>query len=57
MGVRVFASLNKALLSKWIWWFAVKRTAFWKQVMRGKFGVVEAGWCFKEVSNRYEVGL
>ena len=32
------ALLNKALLCKWSWRFAVEREALWRQVICGKYG-------------------
>ncbi|RVW81071.1 hypothetical protein CK203_045398 [Vitis vinifera] len=40
--------LNKALLCKWSWRFAIEREAFWNQVIRGKYGEEQGGWCSKE---------
>ena len=57
LGVRCFNSLNKALLYKWIWRFAKERDAFWREVICGKFGGLEGGWCSKEVRGSYGVGL
>lgn len=51
------ALLNKALFSKWIWWFAMEREAFLRQIIVGKYGKVEEGRCSKEVSDRYGIGL
>ena len=56
LGVRSLNSLNKALL-KWIWRFAKERDAFWREVICGKFGGLEGGWCSKEVRGSYGVGL
>ena len=33
--------LNKTLLAKWSWHFAVKRGALWSEVLRGKYGEKE----------------
>ena len=34
-----------------------KRESFWKQVIIGKFGEDERGWCALEARKRYGVGL
>ena len=33
------------------------RETFWNQVIRGKYGEKQRGWCSKEVRGRYGVGL
>ena len=33
--------LNKALLSKWLWRFAIEREALWNDVIRAKYGEQE----------------
>ena len=48
MGVKCLSILNKALLCKWSWRFAIEREAFWNQVIRGKYGEEQGGWCSKE---------
>ena len=48
LGVKCLSILNKALLCKWSWRFAIEREAFWNQVIRGKYGEEQGGWCSKE---------
>ena len=48
LGVRRLHSLNKALFCKWIWRFASEREAFWRQIISGKYGDLEGGWCSKK---------
>ena len=31
--------------------------AFWRQIISGKYGDLEGGWCFKEPRGGYGVGL
>ena len=57
LGVRRLHLLNKAVLCKWIWRFASKREAFWRQIINGKYWDLEGGWCSKEVRGGYGVGL
>ncbi|KAJ9697075.1 hypothetical protein PVL29_009023 [Vitis rotundifolia] len=57
LGVRNLAWMNKALLGKWNWRFAIESGALWKQVISGKYGVEEGGWCTRVVSGRNGVGL
>ena len=48
LGVKCLSILNKALLCKWNWRFAIEREAFWNQVIRRKYGEEQGGWCSKE---------
>ncbi|KAJ9677520.1 hypothetical protein PVL29_022489 [Vitis rotundifolia] len=57
LGICSLVSLNKALLGKWSWKFAVEGNSLWKQVIIDKYGVDEAGWCSKEVRGTYGVGV
>ena len=57
LGVRNLALMNKALLGKWNWRFAIESEALWKQVFGHKYGVEEGGWCTWAVSGRHGVGL
>ncbi|RVW76760.1 hypothetical protein CK203_050518 [Vitis vinifera] len=57
LGVKCLSSLNKALSCKWSWRFANERGALWNQVIRGKYGEEQGGWCSKEVKGGYGVGL
>ena len=45
LGIRRLVALNKALLGKWSWRFAIERESFWKQVIINKFGLEKGGWC------------
>ena len=58
-GLRIcsLVALNKALLGKWSWRFAKEREPLWKQIIIGKFGVKEGGWCSREVKGGYGVGV
>ena len=57
LGVRSLALLNKALLCKWSWRFAVEREALWRQVISAKYGEEEGGWRSCVVRGSYGVGL
>ncbi|RVW25030.1 putative ribonuclease H protein [Vitis vinifera] len=57
LGVKSLATLNKALLGKWMRRFANKREAFWNQVIRGKYGEDRGGWLSREVREGHGVGL
>ena len=55
--MRNLTLLNKALLCKWSWCFAMEGEAFWKQVICGKYGEEEGRWRSCEVRERFRVGL
>ena len=57
LGVKNLALMNKALLGKWNWCFAIESEALWKQAISHKYGVEEGGWCTRDVSGRHGVGL
>nr|CAN69266.1 hypothetical protein VITISV_043642 [Vitis vinifera] len=58
LGVKSLSILNKALLCKWSWRFAMEREAFWNQVIRGKYGEEQGGWSSKEARGEgHGVGL
>ena len=57
LGVRRLSILNKALLCKWNWRFAIERENFWRHVISRKFGEEEGGWSSREVRESYGVGL
>ncbi|RVX02510.1 LINE-1 reverse transcriptase-like [Vitis vinifera] len=57
LGVRNLALMNKALLGKWNWRFAIEREVLWKKVISHKYGVEEGGWCTRAERGRYGVGL
>ena len=52
-----FRCLNKALLFKWSWRFAIERGAFWNDVTRAKYGEEEGGWCSCKVREVHGLGL
>ncbi|RVX12604.1 Transposon TX1 uncharacterized 149 kDa protein [Vitis vinifera] len=58
LGVKSISILNKALLCKWSWRFAMEREAFWNKVIRGKYGEEQGGWSSKEARGEtHGVGL
>ncbi|RVW30165.1 hypothetical protein CK203_083237 [Vitis vinifera] len=44
LGLRRIATLNRALLGKWIWRFACEKNNFWNQVITTKYGQEDYGW-------------
>ena len=57
LGVRQTIPFKQALLGKWLWHFATKNTAFWRQVIASKYGVGRGDWDTKEVRGRHGVCL
>ena len=49
LGIRNLSILNRALLCKWSWRFAVERESFWKLVISRKFGKEGGGWSSREL--------
>ncbi|RVX03334.1 putative ribonuclease H protein [Vitis vinifera] len=48
LGIRKIDFLNKALLGKWIWRFAIEEDFFWRKVVGVKYGRLGFGWRTKE---------
>ena len=57
LGVRCLSKLNRALLSKWSWWFTNERDSLWGMAINRKFGECLGGWCTCEVRGSYGIGL
>ena len=57
LGVRSLSILNRALLCKWSWRFAVEKESLWKLVIGRKFGEEGGGWSTREVREGYGVGF
>ncbi|RVW26068.1 LINE-1 retrotransposable element ORF2 protein [Vitis vinifera] len=57
LGLRRIATLNRALLGKWIWRFACEKNNFWKQVITTKYGQEDYGWRPKKARGAAGVGV
>ncbi|RVX18628.1 putative ribonuclease H protein [Vitis vinifera] len=57
LGLRRIATLNRALLGKWIWRFACEKNNFWNQVITTKYGQEDYGWRPKKVRRPAGVGV
>ena len=57
LGLRRIATLNRALLGKWIWRFACEKNNFWNQVITTKYGQEDYGWRPKKVRGAAGVGV
>ncbi|KAJ9691474.1 hypothetical protein PVL29_013603 [Vitis rotundifolia] len=57
LGIRRMGVLNKALLGKWIWRFAIEKDVLWKKVIGVKHGLEGCGWKSKEARGPFGVGV
>ncbi|RVW90073.1 LINE-1 reverse transcriptase-like [Vitis vinifera] len=57
LGLRKLVLLNKALLGKWVWRFAIDRDVLWKQVIIAKYGQEGHGWRAKKAYGTIGVGV
>ena len=57
LGIRSVASLNQALLGKWLWRFGHKVTNLWRRVISAKYGEGQGGWCTKVCKRTHGCGL
>ena len=57
LGLRSLTSLNKVLLSKWIWRFASEEDCISKSLIYSKFGKYDLGWWVNTPRGPFGVGL
>ena len=57
LGIRKIDPLNKALLGKWLWRFAVEKDNLWKMVIGVKYGQEDFGWRTKKARGTCGVGV
>ncbi|RVW74561.1 Copper-transporting ATPase PAA1, chloroplastic [Vitis vinifera] len=57
LGIRKIDLLNKTLLGKWIWRFAIEEDFFWRKVVEVKYGRLGFGWRTKEARRTFGVGV
>ncbi|RVW17821.1 putative ribonuclease H protein [Vitis vinifera] len=57
LGIRNLSILNRALLCKWSWHFAVERDSYWKLIISTKYGVDRGGWSTCGAREGHGVGL
>jgi hypothetical protein len=57
LGVRNLIHFNRALLGKWLWCYAMKREDLWRLVIDIKYDSLKGGWCSKEVTWQFGVGV
>ncbi|RVW23505.1 Transposon TX1 uncharacterized 149 kDa protein [Vitis vinifera] len=57
LGFRNLSILNKALLCKWSWRFAVERDSYWKLIISTKYGIERGGWSTRGAREAHGVGL
>jgi hypothetical protein len=56
LGIRNVLKFNEALLGKWLWRYATESEALWC-IIKEKYEEQDGGWCSKEVSRPFGVGL
>jgi hypothetical protein len=57
LRIRNLLRFNRAVLHKWLWCCGLKREAWWRVVLDGKYGSSWGGWCSREPVGAYEVGF
>ncbi|WJZ95322.1 hypothetical protein VitviT2T_014100 [Vitis vinifera] len=57
LGIRNLSILNRALLCKWSWRYAVERDSYWKLIISSKYGVERGGWNTCGAKEGHGVGL
>jgi hypothetical protein len=57
LGIRNVLKFNEALLGKWLWRYATESEALWCKIIKEKYEEQDGGWCSKEVSRPFGVGL
>ncbi|RVW57036.1 hypothetical protein CK203_070491 [Vitis vinifera] len=57
LGIRNLSILNRALLCKWSWHFAVERDSYWKLIISTKYGIERGGWSTRRAREGHGVGL
>ncbi|RVW74330.1 LINE-1 retrotransposable element ORF2 protein [Vitis vinifera] len=57
LGIRNLSILNRALLCKWSWRYAVERDSYWKLIISSKYGVERGGWSTCGAREGHGVGL
>jgi hypothetical protein len=45
------------MLGKWLWQYAIDRVALWRLVIETNYDGTRAGWCSKEVTKTFGVGV
>ncbi|XP_026399408.1 uncharacterized protein LOC113295273 [Papaver somniferum] len=57
LGVKKIKTMNKALLTKWLWRFSTEDNVLWKDIIDEKYGVEQLGWFSKIPKITYERSL
>jgi hypothetical protein len=57
VGVWNLIQFNHALISKWLWRYAMECDALWRKLVKIKYDSQIGDWCSKEVGGTYGVGV
>jgi hypothetical protein len=57
LGIRNLRMFNRALLSKWLWWYGIERDAWWRVVVDSKYDSYWGGWRSFESTKGFGVGV
>lgn len=55
LNIKCLSTLSKTLLDQWSKRYVLEREAFWKQVIKEKFGEEEGGWGYYIRRDGYKV--
>ena len=56
LGIKNLSTMNRALLEKWTWRFAVEENSLWKTVIKLKYGIEAGGWFTNASGGSYGLG-
>ena len=57
LGIRDLTLMNRVLLGKWSWKFAVEGDTVWRKLISLKYGMEEEDWFLKTPRGNYGTGL
>ena len=57
LGIQNLRFFNRALLGKWLWRFVSELCAWWRKVVKAKYGSEKEGWRSRANASSYGIGL